>query len=243
MKVVIWSPLNTSGFNTDLEKNKDWLNRRIEILNKYVIPSLNYQVDKDFLWFLEVREDTTDIIVPKLDFLDVPVVICERPVVHDWKLGKGLAWERQTKDIKKHITDKVFYDVRLNSDDLYRKDFVRDLKKIKTKKGTQAIIPRNGYLWYVAPDVVVQRNHYSPPFHAFIYNTQKYLDGLRYKTRKGHVGVRKLNHVVMPDRYWCWLVHDVNQKIIRKGGYPSYNKYPIVEHEVLNDFLPTQNQR
>ena len=242
MKVVIWSPLNTSGYNTDLEKDKKWLDRRCEILNQYVIPSLDMQTDKDFYWFLEVREDTADMIIPQLDFMNVPVIVCKRPVVHNWKSGKGVAWERQEADIKKHIKDKTFYDVRLNSDDLYRKDFVKRLKSIGTKPDTQAIIPKYGYLWYLSHDVVVERDHGSPPFHAFIYNTKEYLKGFRYRTRNGHVGVKNLRHITMKDRMWCWIVHDVNQKIIRKGGYPKHTKYKMSSKDVLKDFLPAENQ-
>ncbi len=241
MDIIIWSPLNTSGYNIDLEKDKKWIDRRCEILNQFVIPSLEYQTDQDFMWFLEIREDTYDMIIPQLNLNKVPVKIITRPIVYNWKTGAGDAWERQNEDIKKFVNKKTFYDIRLNSDDMYRKDFVEKIKKVKVKKDTQAIIPIKGYQWYLNKNIVVEKDLDSPPFYAFIYNTKDYLNGVRYKTRKGHVGVKRLRNVKMDERLWCWIVHDVNQKIIRKGGYPSYKKYKQTSNEVLNDFLPTQN--
>ena len=235
--VIIWTPLNTSGWNHELESNTDWLDKRISILNKYTIPSLSNQSDKDFLYFIEVREDTIDYIKPRLNIGEINVKFISREKCNNWGTPEHTTWSRSIESIKQYVNTDIFFDVRLNSDDAYHYKFISTLKSIKLKKDTEVIIPRVGYYWYMKDNVVVKRKHKSPPFYALIYNTKKYLNGFKYFLPGGHLSVSTLKHISINNPMWCWLVHDSNQKVIRKGSYPDYNKFERVNNSVLKDFF------
>ncbi len=251
MQVIIWTPLNTSGYNTELEQDPVWLKRRADLLNKYVIPSLRMQTDKDFLWFLEIREDT-DSFVNQLDLSGVPVVVVYRPKLTREQHVKGVAWNRRVEDVKRFVTSDRFFDVRLNSDDLYHKDHVKLLRQsIAGKDIPQAVFGTAGYFWWLqkgdgtnaSVNVVTEFAQKAPALYSLVYDTEQYLHGFSYNMPGGHDYLIKMPSVVIPGRQWVRIVHDVNQKIIRVGKYPSYKKYKQVSNEVLNDFLPAQNQR
>ena len=249
MQVIIWTPLNTSGWNLELEENHAWLQRRAELLNNYVIPSLRMQIDKDYLWFLEIREDT-EFFVDWLDLSGVPVRVIYRPKLTREENNKGVAWSRRIEDIKKYVTSDYFYDVRLNSDDLYHCKYVSLLKKTNISQDTQAVYSKQGYFWWVQKgdgtdsplNIVTEFKQQAPALYSLVYNTQKYLDGFVYVMPGGHDYLLKMKSIYMPGRQWMRIVHDTNQKIIRVGQYPSHKKYKQVSLEVLNDFLPAQNQ-
>ncbi|MCF7910862.1 hypothetical protein K9L16_04275 [Candidatus Pacearchaeota archaeon] len=233
IKVLVWTPLNTSGFDHNLEIDKDWINTRINLMNKYVIPSMNNQTDKNFLWFIEIREDTIDLIAPKLKLNNNNFKIISRPINKDETCK---AFIRQKKDIDKYIGTRKFYDVRLNSDDMYINTFIETLKSVKIDKKTQAIIPRKGFMWYILDNIVVKRVQESPPFSTLIYNTEDFLDGFYYYMPTGHCEVKLLSHKIIKDPMWCVIVHDKNNKIYRLGKYTSHKKFIQASLETLKDF-------
>jgi len=231
MQIIIWTTLNASGWNLELEADKSWLNDRIDLINEYTLCSIDNQTDQDFLYFLEIREDTFEYVK---DRIKVKKDICfiKKPPCYK----KPIKWDRQPQDIKKYVKDEIFYDVRLNSDDMYHKDFVKKLKKVKIEKNTEVIIPQQGYYWYLQEDIVIQRKRKFPPFYALIYNTKNYLNGFRYVLPKGHPSLKLLNYKTIQSPSWCWIVHHINNKIIRGKKYPDPKKYKIVDKSVLKDF-------
>lgn len=223
-KIVVWTPINTSGHFPRLEANPKWMNRRCELMNLYTIPSMRAQTCKDFDWWIEVREDTRDFFQSQLNLDGVPARILSRPAVTDHANGKNIAWERLEKHVEEWIKDKEFLEVRLNSDDLYRRTFIETLQKMEIKPETQCILPRAGYYWFIRHGKLYKTRHLSPPFYALVYETARWLAGHRHPLPGGHRAARKLRNQDMIGRQWVWLVHDVNNKIIRKGA-DAYNKF------------------
>ena len=217
-KIIVWTPINTSGHFPALENDPKWMTRRCEIMNQYVIPSMRAQTCKDFEWWIEVREDTVGFITPRLALDGLPSVILPRPIITDHKSGKNAAWERLDADVRARITDPTFLEVRLNSDDLYHRDYIQTLQRMEIIPGTQAILPRAGYYWYLSQKALCKTVHNSPPFYTLIYDTEKWLAGYRHPLPGGHRAARKLRNQDVPGRQWVWIVHDVNNKIVRKGA-------------------------
>jgi len=231
--VIVWTKFNTTGFRIELENNPKWLKRRIEILNKISAPSLRNQSDTRFTWVIEVREDTYTDCVNSFNVDGINVCILPMP-----KKGEKeeVRKQRENATIENYVGSNEFYFVRLNSDDMYHKDFIKKLKALEVGEEIEAIIPVRGYYWYIADKKLVQLNNPSPPFYAFIYNTEKYLSGYRYPLQKGHRYVKKFKHIVMNDRLWVWVIHDINNKILRIGKYPSWRLYKKAEMKLLEDF-------
>ena len=235
MDTVIWTPLNSSGWNEELETNVGWIDKRIELMNNLVIPSVSKQTDKNFVWFIEVREDTVDYISSRLKLQNSNGVIIKRPP----GLGPKKAWVRQPEDIEKYVKTKNYYEIRLNSDDLLHNNYLNEIKNININN-TEVIIPNKGYYWYKQENIVVELDHRSPPFYALIYNKKKFLDGFRYVLKGGHMGAIKLKHKIVDKRIWCWIIHDTNNKIIRKGvdnAYASYDNFTRVDNTILQNFM------
>ena len=227
-KIIVWTPINTSGHFPHLENDPAWMERRCEIMNKYTIPSMRAQTCQDFEWWIEVRVDTVEFFEKRLDLKGTPAGIAPRPIVTDHKLGANAAWERDPAHVRDRIKDQTFFEVRLNSDDLYHEKFIETLQSMEIKPDTAVILPRAGYYWHLKDGQLFKTSHKSPPFYCLIYDTKKWLGGIRHRLPGGHRAARKLHNQDMPGRQWVWIIHDVNNKIIRKGkdAYKDYRGGP-----------------
>lgn len=227
-KIIVWTPINTSGHFPKLENDKAWMARRCEIMNQYVIPSMRAQSCQDFEWWIEVRKDTVSYFKEHLDLAGVPAVILPRPKVTDHENGKNVAWERDPEHVRERVSEASFIEVRLNSDDLYHRDFIKYLQGMEVKPDTACILPRAGYYWHLAEKRLYKTTHHSPPFYALVYDTKAWLDGFRHPMKGGHMSARRLKNQDVPGRQWIWIIHDVNNKIIRKGknAYQNHRGRP-----------------
>ena len=217
-KIIVWTPINTSGHFPKLEDDKKWMDRRCEIMNKYVIPSMRAQTCQDYEWWIEVRKDTIGYIEKRLNLTGLPAVLLPRPKVTDHANGKNVAWERLPEDVEARIETPSFIEVRLNSDDMYHKNFIQYFQGMEIRPDTACILPRAGFYWHVAEGKLYKTTHVSPPFYALVYDTKAWLDGFRHPLPGGHRAAHKLKNQDVPGRQWVWIVHDINNKIIRKGA-------------------------
>jgi hypothetical protein len=217
-KIIVWTPINTSGHFPKMENDKAWMDRRCEIMNQYVIPSMRAQSCKDFEWWIEVRKDTVNYIEKRLNLTGVPAVILPRPIVKDHGNGKNTAWERDPEHVRERVSEDSFIEVRLNSDDLYHKDFIKYLQGMEIRPDTAVILPRAGFYWHLAEKRLYKTTHVSPPFYALVYDTKAWLDGFRHPLPGGHRAAHNLKNQDVPGRQWVWIIHEINNKIIRKGA-------------------------
>lgn len=227
MQTIIQTPFNIY-FRTgkvDLTLNYEWIDHRLGLMSKYVLPSIIGQSDGDFYYVIQTRKETTNYVAEYIG-----------SHAGGAKNIKVVSEEEYSKYLKSIITDKKFYEVRLNSDDLYHRDFVKRLKAVEIDPNTEAVIAENGYMWYMNKDVVVEREFLSPPFYGYVYGADRFLGGFRYNPKNGHPGVVKMRHKVMKERNWLWLVHDQNYKIMRGSAYPSYKKFKQVSNKILQEF-------
>lgn len=236
MDVTIQTQFNTMGFGGryvemgkleyDIEYDEKWISSRIDILIKYLLPSLIKQSDQNFNYILLVRKETKEFIIDLLNNKNV----LENKFFH------VATPEEKFELCDKIITTDRFHEVRLDSDNCYRIDFVEKLKSLDINAHTEAVVLPRGYMWYLENNVIVEREFKSPGFYSLIYKKDEYLSGKQHETPGGHDGVITLNHKKIEDRTWLWTVHDLNFKILRGKGYPDYKKFTRVGHKILKEF-------
>lgn len=173
--MVIWILFNTVNYTTD-RLTQEWLEYRLDIFEKYTLKSLKNQSNQDFRVYLCCEESTMPMIRAYLDKKPpLPNNIQFDTIVHN------------EMDIKKDIMQYDFlYHIRLDSDNLYHQDFIQKLYDYVPKEETQVIISQNGYVYDTRDDSLAPYFQKSPPFYAFIYKVQDYIDGFRYRTPLGH---------------------------------------------------------
>ncbi|WP_054739950.1 glycosyltransferase [Cellulosilyticum ruminicola] len=225
-KIVVWILFNTINY-TPARLTKEWIDERIGIFEKYTLKSMKAQTNQNFEVYLCCDKTTMPIINECLaKRLPLP------PNIHfDTTYSNSKA---VMKDINNY---DYLYHIRLDSDNLYHKDFIQKLYDYKPKKDTQVIITQNGYMYDGTDDRLATYYQPSPPFYTFIYKVQDYIDGFRYNTPGGHGNVIKM---------WKYeLIEGLNYLVTIHGKNVSnfrglVNKKALIEGEnkerILKEF-------
>ena len=98
----------------DQPKSKEWMEHRIELFEKYTLPSILRQTNKNFTWVLCFDERTPNDIICKYDYLDNVEIFWDRPKY----------WMKT----KPPETDWVITS-RIDNDDYYYPNFVEDIQR------------------------------------------------------------------------------------------------------------------
>ena len=98
----------------DQPKSKQWMEHRIELFEKYTLPSILRQTNKNFTWVLCFDERTPNEVICKYDYLDNVEIFWDRPKY----------WMKT----KPPETDWVITS-RIDNDDYYYPNFVEDIQR------------------------------------------------------------------------------------------------------------------
>lgn len=205
-KIIIQISLNTrskGGESTsrfDKELNKTWIENRLRIFRQYTLQSLKAQTNQDFLVLINCHDETLNIINEFLNGFE--------------KLPENIKIVGTTKfkeEVKNAITGfKYLYLVRLDSDDMYHKDFVNLISNYNNLIGTEALMNKNGYVYNHNTKELAKWEFFSPPFYTLIYDVDNYLKGQRYYLERGHCGIRLLKYEILPGENYMIIVHKDN---------------------------------
>ncbi len=198
-KIIITTLFNAWVKSDDVLK-KEWIERRMSVFMKYTLNSLKLQTNQDFLVLLRYHNDTADLI---------------RSALERYKpLPKNIIFvssKNYDKEIIKHLNGyDTLYMVRLDSDDMFHKSFIRKLHEYKPKKNTEVLISQKGYIYDSVNNRIVEYFHPSPPYHALIYRVEDYLKGKRYRLASGHWDAIKLRHEILEGKNFISHVHSNN---------------------------------
>lgn len=176
--MVIWILFNTVG-HTPERLTEEWIEYRINIFERYTLQSLKNQTNQDFEVYLCCDVTTMPTINACLG--------------RRKSLPSNIHFDttnNNNNDVKRDIKNyDVLYHIRLDSDNLYQKGFIQRLHDYVPKEDTQVIISQNGYVYDIRDDSLAPYFQKSPPFYAFIYKVQDFIDGFRYKTPLGHTKI------------------------------------------------------
>jgi Protein of unknown function (DUF3118). len=196
--LIVQIHFNTYSFNK-ARHSAAWIQYRMGIFMKYTCKSLKGQTSCDFTALVLYADETESLIQDALQQYDaLPSHIRFVPL------------SRRRETILQLVEGyKQLYHIRLDSDDMYVKDYIERLHAYNPKSRTQALISSKGY-WYDSSGHRMKGVAFpSPPFYTLIYKEEQLADWKEYKLR-GHYSVMRLRHEYMAGRNYVAVMHGKN---------------------------------
>lgn len=197
--------------NIDATRNFKYLNNRFKLFEKYTLPSVFNQIDKDFIWIVMFSSNTPSDFKKRIDnyakqFLNfIPLYIDD-----------NCSFE-YTEEIQRVINDKIgkqelVITARLDNDDCICNNYISELRKEISKCN---YMPRekgiiyffdNGYQYSIRNKVVLQYKDMTNHFCAMA-TTQNYNVLMWDHTKISQVF--KTIHIT-GEPIWMEIIHDSN---------------------------------
>ena len=179
-------------------QTKKWIDYRIDIFMKYTALSLINQTNQNFKCVVRYTKETENLILDALSKYK--------------KLPDNIIF---TSDGDKYIEDaiadyKYIYHIRIDSDNMFSKDFIENLYQVEYYEGLECILAQNGYMYDAVNNILATIFHGSPSFYALIYTVDDFLGGFRHNTQPDHWGAVKLVHEKIESPSYLIVVHEEN---------------------------------
>ncbi|HUR30803.1 MAG TPA: glycosyltransferase [Saprospiraceae bacterium] len=213
--------MDRSGVTTRDEK---WLQHRFELFQKFCLPSVIHQSNKDFQWLIYVDRET-----PEKYYIQIKEVIHHQPNIQLYQVSDH---KECLLHIDQFLTQSITPFVitsRLDNDDALGLQFIQTVQKNFIEKDKVILNLLHG----VGLD-------YRRKIVTFLYNMRNnhFTSLIELKKNEGgHITVRGFQHDEVPDDYtvinipsrysWLKVFHDRNVKSSTFG-------YPII-HRVLEE--------
>lgn len=213
--IIVWSKIK--ALNLTKEKANLWVKYRIKIFMNYTYKSFKNQTNQNFYYFIHCDEVAAPIVFEELK--------------NYTKLPDNIKF---TNNYYKNISEilpfyKTLYFVRIDSDDMYDKNFIQRLVDYKHNENTQALIAQSGYTYDIINDKLARWYYKSPPFYTLIYNSFDFSNGYRYEVH-GHSSVINLNHEILNGDNFIVIVHSQNTITVFNTSF----RKQIIEGEEMN---------
>ncbi|MED1793419.1 MULTISPECIES: glycosyltransferase [Brevibacillus] len=201
-KIIVGIAFNSKKLKYNRKKrfSKRWIKSRMKIFMKYTRRSLQRQTNQGFDALIEYEDRSRKHIKKQLrKYKKLPRNI------------KFIPKSMYQRSIKKRLKGyRYLYLVRLDSDDLYRRSYIQQLRNHRRRKGVKAIINQNGYMYDSKKKRIAPMYAKSPAFYTLIYKAKSYRRGKRYKLRGGHPAVIRLRHDKLRLRNYVHIIHSGN---------------------------------
>jgi hypothetical protein len=220
----------------------DWLENRRVVFEKYCLPSVESQTNKNFTWFLlsDIRtpdkfKQILDRYPAKIIYVDFKSNLCG---VED-KMEKALELENIKIELPVPETDYVITS-RLDNDDVIRMDYI-DLIQKKAKqnwKGNNFWINYNvGYKLYKGNIFIVESK--SNPFVSFVEKTESPLLTVHQVPHGKTQTTPYRSILVEEDPIWLQVVHGSNimNKVTRNTVLTIGNSEDTIRGKFKYDLL------
>ena len=222
--IIAWSRINGAPFKSNKER-EEWIKYRMKIFMTYTANSFMRQTNQDFVYFINYDQEAKECVLNELKRYS--------------KLPNNIVFtDNYMEEIKKLIVDyEYLYFVRIDSDDMYQKDYIQKLHDYIPKKETQVLISQNGYIYDIYDGRLGKWSYQSPPFFTFIYKTSDFLKGFRYFLKEGHKSAISLPHEILEGNNFMVIVHDKNTVTIFDSSFCKGEIVDRAEKEaIIEDF-------
>lgn len=215
-KIIVCSKFNimTGERNKAYSRNeiqrfsREWIEYRMKIFMNFTCKSLKKQTNQDFT-ALYVYEDNTENLI-------------------EHELSKYPTLPPNIKFIKKSQYTTIIssltqgydelYLTRLDSDDMYHKDFIQKLHDFNPKPQTQALLCQYGYIYDSVNNRLAEYYHSMFTYYTFIYRFNDETDKFSnlnvtpwdLLVNFSHAEIIKYNYEPIPDRNFLFNIHSLN---------------------------------
>ncbi|MGL5615050.1 MAG: glycosyltransferase [Sarcina sp.] len=214
--VVITSKLNlmngdrNSAYGSTEEKRLevDWLRKRIDIFMNFTLKALIGQSNQNFVALYAYQDETEELIKNIFsNYESLPDNI---------RFVKKTSYMDELNKITKGYD--ILFLARLDSDDLYRYDFVERILEYKIKENQDVILCQNGYIYSSEKNILAEYYHHHLTFYTVIYRLQQGED--KYKSFEvepfdlllnfSHHKITNYNYEPLEGRNFIFLIHGEN---------------------------------
>lgn len=213
-KIVILSTFNTAKGLEERGTHK-WIENRLDIFYQFTLKSIKAQTNQNFEMYLKSMGESL-------------------PIIHHYVQERGGlpsnvhfdVWSRCKEAI---ITGLEAYDklylVRLDSDDMYRNDWIQRLYDFSPKSETEVLISQNGYIYDSHDGTLATYYRKSPPFYVNLYDAKDYIEGTIRVNQGGHRNIIK--------NYCYEVIEGHNFMVTLHGRNTSSNRNLIEEDRII----------
>jgi len=205
----------------------EWLQRRIELFEKYSLPSIQSQTEKDFFWLVLFDKDVPKNLQEKIDAWQKSCNNFNPMLCGGWihKTIGGCVEEFIRTETERDRTSYTLT-TRIDNDDGMHEDFVKTLQATahgQIKKGVGAVVLDYclGVRYHEATKRFLLWPRRCAPFISLLrkYNPEGRIVTV-HSFPGGHDSVWKYAKVVSlkkHDPYWLQSIHDVNISNVLTG--------------------------
>lgn len=222
--IIAWSRINGDPIKDEAEREA-WIQYRMKIFMNYTAQSFVRQTNQNFYYFINYDEKAAPFVLKELE---------KYP-----KLPNNIIFtDNYMEKIKDIIVDyNYLYFVRIDSDDMYQRNYIQKLTDFHPKKETQVLISQSGYIFDVNTGQLGTWFYESPPFFTLIYKTEDFLRGFRYLLLQGHKSVITFPHELMDGNNFLVTVHNKNTVTIFNSSFCKGEiKDESEKQAIINDF-------
>ncbi len=234
---IIHSDFSRKVFGHDT----DWFEHRLKILENFTLKSLENQTNKDFYYVMYLRKCFPESLLPKLD------KILERSSLRSFIIHYDV-----DNDLREKITNNLpkvdyIYATRIDSDDLFHKDAVKEIQSYEFSP-RRALIYQEGYCYDCVNKKMRHHLMPCPPFHTIMYPYDIYLDlesAAKYRSSTGghDTVISAMNSIILSEGKYIVLFHGQNNRSrYTERAEHAFRTVPSEEHyNILKDFGIDEN--
>lgn len=143
--------------------------------------------------------------------------------------------------IEKHFKNVDWvYVTRIDSDDMFHKDFVHEIQQQPVFEGAYTL--RNGFIYNKdTEELAFYRPATNPPFHTIMFQAQKFFNAEEYvklfKNFRSHEDIPKVfPSIRLRDNRYCVLTHNPKHHISTVWNHPFRGELLVNPKEIIKDF-------
>lgn len=193
-------------------KTKEWIDYRIDIFMKYTGKSLINQTNQNFKCVVRYAKESEKLIYEAL--------------ARHSKLPNNIIFSDDGGQAIEDLIEgyKYIYHIRIDSDNMFAKDYIEQLHHINYYEELECILSQNGYLYDANEDRLANMMHTSPSIYALVYTVDDFICGFAHRLEESHWGAVRLIKEVIPTYSYLIVTHkkNIDNKFdsILEYGYP-----------------------
>lgn len=205
----------------------DYIKQRFELFEKYCLPSIEAQTDKDFYWFILMNADTPDIFKSRIESI---VNRSEAKIVLLYMKEYNLELIKQ-KILELKNNSNWVTSIRIDNDDILAKNFVEEVRKIAPHINKTVINFERGLHYNLKTREIGIHSAKANHFISYVEDISENFE-LVYKCGHNKIlssGINKYINIKKKPM-WAELVHDTN--VVNE-----FNSSPIAIEDDILDYL------